>query len=76
MDTHDREQITRLRRLAAQLERLPPTPARDELIREAHHRTVMLDTGGPSTSLWRGRNENDPTALFQHMALPAFPRFR
>ncbi len=76
MDMHDRERIARLRQLAAQLERLPPTHARDELLREAHHRTVMLDTGGPPSSLWRDRPENDPTALFQHLALPAFPRFR
>ena len=76
VDTHDRERIARLRQLAAQLERLPPTPARDELLREAHHRTVMLDTGGPPSSLWRDRHANEPTALFQHMALPALRGFR
>ena len=76
VDTHDRERIARLRQLAAQLERLPPTPRRDELLREAHHRTVMLDTGGPPSSLWQDRRENDPIALFRHMAPPAFSRFR
>jgi hypothetical protein len=76
VDMHDRERIARLRKLAAQLERLPATRARDELLREAHHRLVMLDTGGPPSSLWRDRRENYPTALFEHMALPALPRFR
>jgi hypothetical protein len=75
-DTHARERIALLRKLAAQLELLPPTDARDALLREAHHRTVMVDTGGPPSSLWRDRPENHPTGLFEHMALPAFPRFR
>jgi len=76
VDMHDRERIARLRKLSAQLEQLPPSHARNELLREAHHRTVMLDIGGPPGSLWRDRPEDDPAALFQHMTLPAFPRFR
>jgi hypothetical protein len=73
---HDRERIAQLKTLALQLERLPQSRARDQLLREAHHRTVMLDTGVPASSSWRDRLENDPVALFQHMTLPAFRRFR
>ena len=73
-DKHDRERIAQLKTLAAHLERLAPSRARDELLREAHHRTVMLETGVPSSSSCRP--ENDPVALFQHMTVPAFPRFR
>jgi hypothetical protein len=76
VDMYDRERIVRLKELAAQLERLPPSRARDALLREAHHRTVMVDTGGPPSVPWQDRAENHPTALFEHMALPAFPRFR
>ncbi len=76
MEIHDSERIARLKQLAAQLEMLPPTHARDALLRETHHRTAMLNTGGPPSSPWRDRTENYPTALFEHMALPAFPRFR
>src|SRR3954452_12127425 len=47
---HDRERIGRLRKLAAQLERFPPSVARDEWLREARHRTVALDTGPPDAS--------------------------
>jgi hypothetical protein len=75
-DKHDRNRIAQLKTLAAQLERLAPSRARDELLREAHDRTVMLDTGVPSSSSWRDRPETDARALFQHMTLPAFPRFR
>jgi len=75
-DSHDRERIARLKTLASQLERLPQSRARDQLLREAHHRTVMLDTGGPPSCCWRDRPENDTATRFQHMALPAFPRFR
>jgi len=72
---HDRERIAQLKTLALHLERLPQSRARDRLLREAHHRTVMLDSGLPST-VWRGRPENDPVALFQDMTLPASRRFR
>lgn len=75
-NTRDRERIAQLKTLAAQLELLAPSAARDALIREAHHRTVMLDTGVPQSSSWRDQPENDPRALFEHMTLPAFPRFR
>ena len=75
-DSHDRERIARLKALALHLERLPQSRARDLLLREAHHRTVMVDTGVPASSSWQDRPENDPGALFQHMTLPAFPRFR
>ena len=73
---HDRERIAQLKALALHLERLPQSRARDRLLREAHHRTVMLDTGVPASSSWQDRPENDPVALFQDMTLPAFPRFR
>ena len=73
---HDRERIAQLKTLALHLERLPQSGARDRLLREAHHRTVMLDTGVPASSSWQDRPENDPVALFQDMTLPAFPRFR
>jgi hypothetical protein len=75
-DTHHRERIAQLKTLAGALERLAPSSARDALLREAHHRTVMLDTGVPSSSSWPDQPENDPRALFEHMTLPAFPRFR
>ena len=71
---HDRERIAQLKMLALRLERLPQSRARDQLLREAHHRTVMLDTGVPASSSWRGPLENDPVALFQHMTVPAFRR--
>ena len=73
---HDRERIAQLKTLAAHIERLAPSRARDELLREAHHRTVMLDTGVPSSSSWPDRAENDAVALFQHLTVPAFTRFR
>ena len=75
-DRHDRERIAQLKRLAAHLERLAPSRARDELLRAAQHRTVMVDTGVPSSFSWQDRPGEDPVALFQHMTVPAFPRFR
>ena len=75
-DQRDRARIEQLKTLAAHLERLAPSRARDELLRETHHRTVMLDTGVPSSSSWRDPSTNDERVLFQHMTLPAFPRFR
>jgi hypothetical protein len=74
-DTHHRERIAQLKTLAGALERLAPSSARDALLREAHHRTVLLDTGVPPSSSWPDQPENDPRALFEHMTLPAFPRF-
>jgi hypothetical protein len=62
--------------LAARLERLPQSRAHDRLLREAHRRTVMLDTGIPASSCWREQPENHSAALFQQMTLPAFSRFR
>jgi hypothetical protein len=56
---HVRRRVARLRALAAQLEQLPQSPARDRLLREAHQRTVMVDTGVPS-------------ALFENMSLGRF----
>jgi hypothetical protein len=73
-DKHDRERIARLKTLAAQLEGLPPSRARDQLLREAHHRAVMLDTGVPPGVSWRDRAEKEQVALFQHMTLPASRR--
>ena len=75
-DAHDRERIARLKTLAAQVERLPPSRVRDELLREARHRTVMLDLGLPPSSAWRDRPENDQAALWQHMTVEAFPQVR
>jgi hypothetical protein len=72
---HDRKRIQRLKALAAQLERLPRSPARDRLLREALHRTVTVDTGVPSRSCWGDDPKRDPAMLFEHMALQAFPRF-
>jgi hypothetical protein len=70
-DKHDRERIARLKTLATQLERLPQSRARDTLLREAHHRAVMLDTGTPPSFGWRHRPENDSVAFFEYMTLPA-----
>jgi hypothetical protein len=75
-DTHDRERTARLKTLAAQLARLPASRIRDELLREARHRTVMLDLGLPPSSAWRDRPANDPAARRQHMTLQAFTQFR
>ena len=71
----DRRRIEQLRALAAQLEQLPRSPARDRLLREAHHRAVAVDTGIPSMSGWGDDAEYDPAMLFQHMALAGIPRF-
>jgi hypothetical protein len=71
----DRRRIEQLRALAAKLERLPKSPARDRLLREAHHRAVAVDTGVPSMSAWRDIADDDPAMLFQHMALAGIPRF-
>jgi hypothetical protein len=49
---NDRERIAQLRKLAVQLERLPPSRARNELLREARHRAVTLDTGPADDSPW------------------------
>jgi hypothetical protein len=72
----ERERIARLKTLASQLERLPQSSARDRLIREAHHRTVALDTGIPASSCWREQPEKDPGVLFQHMTLRPVAGFR
>jgi hypothetical protein len=56
---YDRRRVERLRALVAQLEQLPRSPARDRLLREAHQRTVMVDTGVPSV-------------LFESMSLGRF----
>jgi hypothetical protein len=50
--------------------------ARDHLLREVHHRAVMLDTGVPGISCWGGEPENGQIALFQDMALPAVTKVR
>lgn len=70
---HDTDRIARLRTLAAELERLPKSRARDRLLRETHHRTVMVDTGVPEL-VHLGRSQAGPIALFQHMTVPAFGR--
>ena len=70
---HERRRIERLRALAARLEQLPQSPARDRVLREVHHRTVMVDTGVPSISSWEA--DADPAMLFRQMAIGAFPRF-
>jgi hypothetical protein len=71
----DRQRVDQLRALAAQLEQLPRTPARDRLLREAHHRAVAVDTGVPAMSGWGDGAAYDPGMLFQHMALAGIPRF-
>jgi len=71
---HDRKRIEQLR-LAAKLEKLPKSPARDPLLREAHHRTVVVDTGVPAMSGWSSDDEHDPAMLFQHVGLVGIPRF-
>jgi hypothetical protein len=73
---HDRQRIARLRTLAAELELLPRTRARDHLLREVHHRAVMLDTGVPAPSCWGDEPANGQVALFQDMALLAVTRIR
>ena len=72
---HNRMRIEQLRALAAKLEKLPKSPDRDRLLREAHHRTVAVDTGVPSMSAWRDIADDEPAMLFQHMALAGIPRF-
>ena len=72
---HDQQRIARLRTLASELQRLPQSGARDQLLREAHHRTVMVDTGEPELDPRVG-SEVDRVALFQHMTVPAFRRSR
>ena len=72
---HDQARIARLRTLAFELQRLPQSRERDQLLRETHQRTVMVDTGEPELGP-RGGSELDPVALFQHMTLPAFRRSR
>jgi hypothetical protein len=69
---HDRLRIQRLRALAARLEALPRSPARDRLLRQAHHRAVTVDTGEPSMGLGADEPEH---VLFQHLALQATARF-
>jgi hypothetical protein len=73
---HDRDRVQRLRELAAKIERLPPSRARDQLLREAHHRTVVVDTGVPGMSRWGNDLQDDGIALFQHMALRSTYRSR
>ena len=63
---HDRERIARLKTLALHLERLPQSRARDRLLREAHHRTVMLDTGVPASSSWETDRRMTGRALPTH----------
>lgn len=72
---HDTERIARLRTLTMRLQRLPQSHARDQLLRKARHRTVMLDTGSPS-SAWGAGPENDRAARCRDLVLPAVPRTR
>ena len=72
---HDRKRVEQLRALAAKLEQLPRSPARDQLLREAHHRKVAVDTGVPAMSGWGKNDEHDPSMLFQHVGLVGIPRF-
>ena len=52
MYERERERIARLREFAAQLERVAPGRARDELLREVRRRAVLLDTGPAPGSVW------------------------
>jgi hypothetical protein len=72
---HDRKRVEQLRALAAKLEQMPRSPTRDRLIREAHHRTVAVETGVPAMSGLGKNDEHDPAMLFQHVGLVGIPRF-
>jgi hypothetical protein len=72
---HERKRVEQLRALAAKLETLPKSPARDQLLREAHNRKVAVDTGVPAMSGWGRTDEHDPSTLFKHVGLVGIPRF-
>jgi hypothetical protein len=72
---HDIERIARLRTLVVRLERLPQSHARDQLLRKARHRSVMLDTGPPST-VWGAGPDDERVARLLDLPLPAVPRTR
>jgi hypothetical protein len=48
------DRVERLRRLAAELELLPPNAARDALLIDVRNRLVAVDTGPSFSSAWRG----------------------
>ena len=62
---HDRDRIERLRALAAKLDRLPRSDARDRLLRDVRRRTVLVDTV-PSV------HGSDHVALFEQMTVRPF----
>jgi hypothetical protein len=41
----EQQRVARLKQLVAELQRLPPSPARNALLYEARSRSVALDTG-------------------------------
>jgi hypothetical protein len=54
--------VARLRALAAELERLPRSDARDALLRDVRGRFVALEAGAPATSTAWGRDDDAPAA--------------
>jgi hypothetical protein len=72
---HERKRIARLKALAAELERLPKSRARDRLLREVLHRSVSIDTGVPAMSCWGDGPDPEGFALFEDMALHGRARF-
>ena len=64
MYEQERERIAWLKTLAAQLERLPPSRARDVLLSEVRHRAVMLEIGAPLSSAWGDRPDGDAAQPF------------
>ena len=47
--------LVRLKQLAGAVDRLPPSRARDRLLRDVRSRAVAADTGPEQPSGWRGR---------------------
>jgi hypothetical protein len=60
--------LKRLRHLLAQLERLPPSPERERMLREVRARVVDVDTGIAPSTLLAGHAES---ALAADARLPA-----
>jgi len=48
----EHERLARLRELAAELERLPPSEARDALLSQVRSRCVALETGSEPSVRW------------------------
>ena len=71
---HDDDQrLTRLRDLAARLERLPESPERDRMLGEVRARIVDVDTGYPPRPL-RPLHESEPAPAPAATPAPAAAR--